>query len=66
MEGQGDAETLQLSRAQELLARAARIRERSTELSAALGPDHSLVAQAIERAEYLEREAATPDHIDLR
>ena len=51
---------------QELLARAARIRDRSRELIETLGPDHPLVAQALRRAEALERKAIHPNAIDLR
>ena len=51
---------------QELLARAARIRARSQELVDTLGADHPLVAQALRRAEALERRAIHPDSIDLR
>ncbi|MEM7288619.1 MAG: hypothetical protein AAF480_19915 [Actinomycetota bacterium] len=50
----------------ELLARAARIRERSRELIETLGEEHPLVAQALRRAEALERRAIHPDRIDLR
>ena len=50
----------------ELLARAARIRERSQELIDTLGEEHPLVAQAVQRAEALERRAIHPDRIDLR
>ena len=66
MDTRPEAETTERSDADELRARAARIRERSEELVAALGPDHPLVAQALARAESLEREAANPRHIDLR
>lgn len=51
---------------QELLARAARIRERSQELINTLGEDHPLVDQALRRAEALEHQAMHPDRIDLR
>ena len=51
---------------QELLARAARIRERSRELIDTLGADHPLVDQALRRAEALERQAIHPDRVDLR
>ena len=51
---------------QELLARAARIRERSQELIDTLGADHPLVNQALRRAEALEHQALHPDRIDLR
>ncbi|MGI9621877.1 MAG: hypothetical protein ACR2PK_03490 [Acidimicrobiales bacterium] len=50
----------------ELLARALRIRERADELIAALGPDHPLVDQALQRADALEREARQPGQIHLR
>jgi hypothetical protein len=44
----------------ERLVRAQRIKERSKELVEALGPDHPLVAAALERAESLERQARNP------
>lgn len=61
-----EAEAHPRSDAEELLARAARIRERSQELIDELGPEHPLVAHAISRAEALENEAKTPGRIDLR
>ena len=61
-----EAEASPRSDASELLARAARIRERSTELIETLGPDHPLVREALERAAYLEAEAGRPGHIRLR
>ncbi|MGI9643018.1 MAG: hypothetical protein ACR2N9_09565 [Acidimicrobiia bacterium] len=60
------AEARARSDADELLARAARIRLRSSELVDSLGSEHPLVARALERAAYLEAEAARPGHIDLR
>ncbi len=61
-----EIEILQGEGNQELLARAARIRARSQELIDTLGPEHPLVAQALRRAEALERKAIRPDAIDLR
>ena len=61
-----DAIAVPRADADELLARAARIRERSQELIEALGADHPLVAEALVRAEALEREAARPGEIHLR
>ncbi len=60
------AEVVERSDSDELRARAARIRERSVELIAELGPDHPLVAQALEKADRLELEASRPAQIDLR
>lgn len=51
--------------ADDLRARARRIRTRSRELIDELGADHPLVAQALRRAEALELEADRPGHIDL-
>ncbi len=59
------ADAVERSDADELRARAQRIRERSEELVAVLGEDHPLVAEARERATYLEAEAAQPGHIHL-
>jgi len=53
------------SDADELRAQAQRIRERSEELIAVLGEDHPLVAEALERAAYLEAKASRPSHINL-
>ena len=61
-----EAEAIPRDDANERLARALRIRERSKELIAELGADHPLVAQALQRAEALEREAARPGEIHLR
>jgi hypothetical protein len=61
-----EAETMPRDDANDLLARAMRIRERSKELIAELGADHPLVAQALQRADALEREAAHPGEIHLR
>jgi hypothetical protein len=52
--------------ADDLQSRPQRIRDRSEELIAELGADHPLVAQALARAEALEREAAAPGQIHLR
>lgn len=60
------AEVVERDDADELRARAARIRERSAELIAELGADHPLVAQAAEKAELLELEASRPAEIQLR
>lgn len=60
------AEVVERSDADELRARAARIRERSAELIAELGAGHPLVAQALEKAELLELEASRPAEIHLR
>ena len=57
---------IERSHNEELLARAARIRERSQELIDTLGADHPLVSQALRRAEALEHQALHPDRIDLR
>ncbi len=61
-----DAEVTERSDADELRARARRIRDRAQELIDELGAGHPLVAQAIDRAEALEREAAAPGQIHLR
>ena len=60
------AEVVLTGEAVELLARAARIRERSQELVEALGADHPLVAEALERAAALEHRARKPGEIRLR
>ncbi len=61
-----EAEAIEVEDAASLRARAARIRERSAELIQALGPDHPLVAQALENARQLEREADSPGRINRR
>ena len=61
-----EAETIPRPDADTLAARAARIRARSQELIDEPGVDHPLVAQAIERAEALERESSAPGEIHLR
>ena len=61
-----EAETIPRPDADTLAARAARIRARSQELIDELGADHPLVAQALQRAEALEREARAPGDIHLR
>lgn len=59
------AEVVPTGEAVELLARAARIRERSQELVVALGADHPMVAEALERAAALEHQARKPGEIRL-
>ena len=52
-----DSETLDAVDAAELLARAQRIRARSRLLIQELGPDHPLVARALQKARSLEAQA---------
>ena len=61
-----DAEVVARHDAEELRRRAARIRDRSTELATELGADHPLVLRALEKAEYLDHEASKPGEIRLR
>lgn len=50
----------------ELRARARRIRVRAQELVDALGAEHPLVREALERADALDRRAEAPGQIHLR
>lgn len=63
---QHEAEAVPRTDADDLRARAGRIRERSVELIAELGDDHPLVKRALAKAESLEREADKPGEIQLR
>ena len=66
VETRREAHVVEHADADELRARATRIRERSAELIAELGADHALVAEALEKAEQLELEADRPSEIHLR
>ncbi len=53
-----DAEACQLDDADDLRVRASRIRARSAELIAELGPEHPLVARAVNKARVLDLQAS--------